>query len=88
MDDRTWTPPTLLGFQVSMACRDRLHPYIRLQAAVDQFLPEPLRKLSAVSKLPPISALSANGLLAVGLHVATSGAPQALGKRQQLGVLA
>jgi hypothetical protein len=61
---------------------------LALQAAVDQFLPEPLRKLSAVAKLPPIAALSANGFLAVNLYVAPSGAPQALAKRQQLCVLA
>jgi len=59
-----------------------------LQAAVDQFLPEPLRELSAVAKLPPIAALSAHGFLAVNLHVATGGAPQVLSKRKQLGVLA
>jgi hypothetical protein len=59
-----------------------------LQAAVDQLLPEPLRQLSAIAKLPPIAALSANGLLAVNLYVATSSAPEPLGKRQQLGVLA
>lgn len=59
-----------------------------LQATVEQFLPEPLWKLSAVAKLPPIAALPANGLLAINLHVATSCAPQAMGKRQQLDVLA
>src|SRR5215469_16471333 len=59
-----------------------------LQAAVDQFLPEPLRELSAVAKLPPIAALSAHGFLAVNLHVTTGGATQVLSKRKQLGVLA
>ena len=59
-----------------------------LQAAVDQFLPEPLRELSAVAKVPPIAALSAHGFLAVNLHVATGGAPQVLSERKQLGMLA
>jgi hypothetical protein len=49
-----------------------------LQAAVDQFLSEPLRELSAIAKLPPIAALSAHGFLAVNLHVAAGGAPQVL----------
>jgi len=53
-----------------------------LQAAVDQFLPEPLRELSAVAKLPPIAALSADGFLAVNLHVTTGGATQVLSKRK------
>ena len=61
---------------------------MQLQAAVDQFLPEPLRELSAVAKLPTIAALSAHGFLAVNLHVATGGTPQVLSKRKQLGVLA
>jgi hypothetical protein len=59
-----------------------------LQAAVDQLLPEPLRELSAVAKLPAIAALSAHGFLAVYLHVATGGAPQVLSKRKRLSVLA
>lgn len=59
-----------------------------LQAAVDQFLPEPLRELFAVAKLPPIAAVTAHGFLAVNLHVTTGGAPQAPAKRKQLGVLA
>ena len=61
---------------------------IGLQAAIDQFLPEPLRELFAVAKLPPIAALSAHGFLAVNLHVTTGRVPQVLSKRQQLGVLA
>jgi hypothetical protein len=59
-----------------------------LQAAVGQFLPEPLRELLAVPKFPPIAASSAHGFLAVYFRVATGGAPQALGKRQRLVVLA
>ena len=59
-----------------------------LQAAVDQFLPEPLRELFTVAKFPPIAARSAYGFLAVNHRVTAGGAPQTLGKRQQLGVLA
>jgi hypothetical protein len=40
LNARTWTPPTLLGFQVSMACRDRLHPYIRTFAAACAAVPD------------------------------------------------
>jgi hypothetical protein len=61
---------------------------VQLQAAVDQFLPKPLRELLAVAKLPPIATLSANSFFAVDLHVATGGTPEVLSKRKQLGVLA
>jgi hypothetical protein len=37
---RTWTPPTLPGFQFLMACRERLHPYIRTFAAARAAVPD------------------------------------------------
>src|SRR5215472_17783328 len=51
------------------------HTAGRLQAALDQFLPEPLRELFAVAKLPPIAAVTAHGFLTVNLHVTTGRAP-------------
>ena len=40
MNVRTWTPPTLPGFQFLMACRARLHPYIRTFAAARAAVPD------------------------------------------------
>src|SRR6184192_4145541 len=39
-DVRTWTPPTLPGFQCLMACKERLHPYIRTFAAARAAVPD------------------------------------------------
>lgn len=39
-NDRTWTPPTLPGFLGLMACRKRLHPYIRTFAAACATVPD------------------------------------------------
>src|SRR5437773_12179494 len=37
---RTWTPPTLPGFQLLMVCRASLHPYIRTFAAARAAVPD------------------------------------------------
>src|SRR5258708_22240109 len=37
---RTWTSPTLPGFQLLMACRARLHPYIRTFAEASAAVPD------------------------------------------------
>jgi hypothetical protein len=37
---RTWTPPTLPGFQFLMGYRERLHPYIRTFSAARAAVPD------------------------------------------------
>src|ERR1700730_11562988 len=46
---RTWTPPTLPGFQLLMACRARLHPYIRTFAAARAAVPDGIGWLASQS---------------------------------------
>jgi hypothetical protein len=46
---RTWTPPTLPGFQHLMACRARLHPYIRTFAAARAAVPDGIGWLASQS---------------------------------------
>jgi hypothetical protein len=44
----TWTPPTLPGSHVLMACRDRLHPYIRTFAAACAAAPDGIGWLAPI----------------------------------------
>jgi hypothetical protein len=45
---RTWTSPALPGFQVVMARRSRLHPYIRTFAAACAAVPDGIGWLAPI----------------------------------------